>query len=109
MEIPKSADYVIVGGGTAGLVLAERLSENPSVHVVVLEAGTDMTQDPRVQIPALWTSLMGTDVDWQLKTTPQVSEQDCSWTTSTLIQISLIWETASLENHRVECLAVPLP
>jgi choline dehydrogenase-like flavoprotein len=68
------ADYVIVGGGTAGLVLALRLSENPNTSVIVLEAGKDLIQDPRVQIPALWTTLMGTDADWQFQTAPQVSE-----------------------------------
>jgi choline dehydrogenase-like flavoprotein len=66
------ADYVIVGGGTAGLVLAARISEDPNTTVVILEAGKDMTQDPRVNIPALWTSLMGSDVDWQYQTSPQV-------------------------------------
>lgn len=35
----KVFDYVIIGGGTAGLVLAARLSENPAIQVVVLEAG----------------------------------------------------------------------
>lgn len=70
--VPAEADYVIVGGGTAGLVLAARLSQDPNTAVVVLEAGKDRTQDPRVNIPALWTSLMGSDVDWQYQTSPQV-------------------------------------
>jgi choline dehydrogenase-like flavoprotein len=77
ISVPKEADYVIVGGGTAGLVLASRLSENPGLTVIVLEAGKDMTQDPRVNIPALWTSLMGSDVDWQYQTTPQVRPLFC--------------------------------
>ena len=35
----KVYDYVIIGGGTAGLTLAARLTEDPSIHVAVLEAG----------------------------------------------------------------------
>jgi choline dehydrogenase-like flavoprotein len=37
----KSFDYIIVGGGTAGLALAARLTENPSITVGVIEAGLD--------------------------------------------------------------------
>lgn len=72
-DIPAEADYVIVGGGTAGLVLAARLSEDPAKTIVVLEAGRNLLEDPRVQIPALWTTLMGSEADWQFKTVPQVS------------------------------------
>ncbi|KAJ6021747.1 glucose-methanol-choline oxidoreductase [Penicillium herquei] len=71
LYVPSDADYVIVGGGTAGLVLAARLSEDPTKSIVVLEAGKDLTADPRVQIPAMWTAMMGSEGDWQLKTTPQ--------------------------------------
>ncbi|KAI1170783.1 hypothetical protein F4777DRAFT_93940 [Nemania sp. FL0916] len=66
-----SADYIIVGGGTSGLVVANRLSEDPNVRVLVLEAGEDLSADPRVNIPAFWTALLGSDADWQLKTLSQ--------------------------------------
>ncbi|CAK3866747.1 Glucose-methanol-choline oxidoreductase [Lecanosticta acicola] len=45
-------DYVVVGGGVAGLVMAEQLSRNPSVHVVLLEAGPDGTNEPNINTPA---------------------------------------------------------
>lgn len=65
-------DFVIVGGGTAGLVLAARLSQVPSVQVLVIEAGQDLTSDPRVTMPAMSQSLHGTPSNWRLKTVPQV-------------------------------------
>jgi len=71
-----SADYVIVGGGTAGLVIANRLSENPDVSVLVLEAGQAHYEDPRVNIPAFFTTLMGSEVDYQYTTVPQPGLND---------------------------------
>ncbi|KAF3764279.1 alcohol oxidase [Cryphonectria parasitica EP155] len=68
---PDSFDYIIVGGGTAGLVLASRLTEDPKVQVLVLEAGEDLGADPRVNVPAMWVELAGSSADWCFKTTPQ--------------------------------------
>ncbi|CAN8097433.1 unnamed protein product [Discula destructiva] len=68
---PQSFDYVIVGGGTAGLVLAARLTEDPEVQVLVLEAGEDLQNDQRVNVPAMWMQLLGTSADWAFKTSPQ--------------------------------------
>ncbi|KAL9089693.1 MAG: hypothetical protein Q9159_002421 [Coniocarpon cinnabarinum] len=64
-------DYLIIGGGTAGLVIANRLTEDANISVTVLEAGNDATEDPRVNIPALWTTLSGTEMDWKFASEPQ--------------------------------------
>jgi choline dehydrogenase-like flavoprotein len=66
-------DYVIVGGGTAGLVLAARLSENGSINVGVLEAGELKQDDPSISTPLLCSSIQGDpSYDWMFKTVPQV-------------------------------------
>ncbi|KAK6823428.1 hypothetical protein RU639_006081 [Aspergillus parasiticus] len=67
----EEADYVIVGGGTAALVVACRLSENPETRIVVLERGEDTSSDARVQNPLMYESLNGSEMDWNLKGAPQ--------------------------------------
>jgi choline dehydrogenase len=69
----KSFDYVIIGGGTAGLVMAARLTENPNISVGVIEAGTDRSDDLIVRAPLLHLELYEKpEYDWLYKTTPQV-------------------------------------
>ena len=66
-------DVVIIGGGTAGCVLASRLSEEPSLDVVLIEAGKDKNSDPWVTTPGLYPHMLGNpDYDWQFASEPQV-------------------------------------
>ncbi|OBZ71487.1 L-sorbose 1-dehydrogenase [Grifola frondosa] len=71
----KSYDYVIVGGGTAGCVLASRLSENPDVTVLVIEAGARNDDVLFSRIPLAFSRMFRGPYDWQYKTTPQKSLQ----------------------------------
>ena len=66
-------DYVIVGGGSAGSVLANRLSADPSTRVLVLEAGhSDWKLDPFINMPAALTFPIGSKhYDWQYESEPE--------------------------------------
>ena len=63
-------DYVIVGAGSAGAVLAARLTEDPSVRVLLLEAGPEAEAD-EISIPAAFPALFKTRWDWNYTTTEQ--------------------------------------
>ncbi len=63
-------DYVIVGAGSAGCVLANRLSEDPSVRVLLLEAG-GADRSPNVKIPAAFANQFHTKLDWDFETDPE--------------------------------------
>ncbi|KAF8207871.1 hypothetical protein K438DRAFT_1814488 [Mycena galopus ATCC 62051] len=72
----KTFDFVIVGGGTAGLALAGRLAEWTNITVAVIEAGTDGTEyADQINIPGMSyiNTLTGTSFDWQYQTTPQTN------------------------------------
>lgn len=64
------ADYVVVGAGAAGCVLASRLSEDERCRVVLLEAGGP-DRRLEIRIPAAFTKLFRTAYDWALETVPQ--------------------------------------
>ncbi|MGN6663001.1 MAG: GMC family oxidoreductase [Solirubrobacterales bacterium] len=63
-------DYVIVGAGSAGCVLANRLSEDPSARVLLIEAG-GRDRHPNVKIPAAFAKQFRTRLDWDLATEPE--------------------------------------
>src|SRR3954451_3786427 len=63
--------YIIVGEGSAGCVLANRLSENPQSSVLLLEAG-GADSKPEIHSPSLWPQLIGMEVDWGYWTEAQV-------------------------------------
>ncbi len=64
-------DYVIAGGGTAGCVLAARLSEDPSVTVCLVEAGPSDVDDPNILVLAEWMHLLDSGYDWDYPVEPQ--------------------------------------
>jgi choline dehydrogenase len=67
----KVYDYVVVGAGSAGCVLAARLSEDPAANVLLLEGGPLDTL-PELKIPGAWPALFGSAVDYGYATVPQV-------------------------------------
>lgn len=64
-------DYVIVGGGTSGLVVANRLSEDPNVSVVVIEAGHSVHDNENVTSANGYGKAFGTDIDYQYESVNQ--------------------------------------
>ncbi|ORX95254.1 hypothetical protein BCR34DRAFT_525573 [Clohesyomyces aquaticus] len=65
-------DFIVVGGGTAGLAFSSRLSQSlPQSCILVLEAGQDGRLEPDIYIPGRKGSTIGTKYDWNLTSTPQ--------------------------------------
>ncbi len=64
-------DYVIVGAGSAGCVLARRLSEDPACKVLLVEAGPSKHRSFLVRAPGLYSRLWRSPLDWNFRTAPQ--------------------------------------
>jgi choline dehydrogenase-like flavoprotein len=67
---PNSYDYIIVGAGSAGCVLASRLSEDPHARVLLLEAGGPARRR-EIRIPAAYSKLFKSALDWNFSTEPE--------------------------------------
>jgi choline dehydrogenase len=63
-------DYIVVGAGSAGAVVAARLSEDPSTRVLLVEAGGSH-KHLNVQVPAAFSTQFKTELDWELYTEPE--------------------------------------
>ncbi len=63
-------DYIVIGAGSAGCVLASRLTENPAINVLLVEAGPP-DRRREIRIPAAFSKLFKSAVDWNFTTAPQ--------------------------------------
>jgi choline dehydrogenase len=76
-------DFIVVGGGSGGSVVASRLSEVPEWKVLLLEAGGD--EPPGSRVPSMVINYHGSELDWNYKTEPEPGacmgnpEQRCNW------------------------------
>lgn len=69
-EVDSKYDYIVIGAGSAGCVIANRLSQNSDTTVLLLEAGNPDTK-PEIYIPSKVGSLIGSEVDWGYLTEPE--------------------------------------
>ncbi|KYQ48074.1 Glucose dehydrogenase [acceptor] [Trachymyrmex zeteki] len=75
-------DFIVIGGGSAGAVVASRLSDIPEWKVLLLEAGPD--EPPGAQVPSMVGMFLGSGIDWQYQTTNEMNAcllngGSCSW------------------------------
>ncbi len=98
--------HLVIGGGTAGLVVAARLSENPAVRVGIIEAGPFVLDEPTINVPGHLGEALFTKYDWQFETTPQpgINDRKLPWNRGKVLGGSsalnfLLWTRGSREDY----------
>lgn len=69
-------DFIIVGGGTSGLTVANRLSELPNITVAIIEAGNAQENNPNITVIGDYGISFGTSIDWVYLTVNQTHGDD---------------------------------
>lgn len=100
--------HLIIGGGTAGLVVATRLSENPDLTVGILEAGPAAFDERRINVPGRFGESLGSEYDWKFETVPQagVNGRTLPWARGRVLGGSsalnfMTWNRANREDYDV--------
>lgn len=70
-KLNKTYDYIIVGAGSSGAVLANRLSEDKAINVLLLEAGGEEEENPLISVPVAAIDTQKTEQDWMYYSEPQ--------------------------------------
>ncbi|KAK0549884.1 hypothetical protein OC846_003885 [Tilletia horrida] len=99
-----SFDYIVVGGGTAGLAVATRLSEDPRHNVAVIEAGDSAFKEDIVNIPGMFGADLMTKYDWVFFTQPGPNVPAKYWPRGKVLGGSsalnfLVWDRASSKEY----------
>lgn len=97
-------DYIIVGSGSAGMALAARLSENASVKVGVIEAGTTAVGVDIVDVPGMFGADLNTEYDWAYMTEAENGVPSRPWPRGKIVGGSsalnfLVWDRASKADY----------